>query len=700
MASRDTYWASWKIEKLLPELTLLIGNYFKKLEQDSILDLWSDCLECYYNYKADGDHGRVIEFHRGIIDGSSTDQINVRGNVFRALITNILQSMVADTPLWQPVASNSDYSTQAQVVAAKNLLDHMYCELKAHDVFRRAAESANIMGRGYVIQYWDITDKKMQLWPSNPFRVISALQANHEPQWYIVAQRVCKWDVVAKYQVPKQDVLKLSNDNILRYNTNCSINNVFDMSMGGEEWKYNRDYIDLFHFFHDRTAAMPDGRYVIFANDKSYYYDGSLPFDFPVHVIEPNKIENSPYAYSPAFDLIAYAKMHDATLSNMVDRLFKGRQWVSMQSDGQAKPEIDPANRIIKNAKAEAIDTTSLPSELMKVHELLKSEMKLVTARNDTVLGESTAKSGAHAALLYQVANQFTHTLNASFTRMIEDVGSAQLDLIKTFLEDPIMLRLSGEDNRPYLTEFKTDQIENIKSTTVKLVNPMLATPAGRLTIAQDVLGKEQGPDAVRKYLRILDGGNIDELYQDNRDLELTIEKEHDSLANYRELTLDWATAHKGRPIQPPMLVVVQVRALVSDPHAEHLAEHLRWRSSPRVRSDPQLIQYLDRHIEEHMWLSQYGDMRYLTASGQQRMPGGEPQGQPLPQGIAGPGVPATPPVPDATRPGSPVMPGLGPPQQMSTQRPAPRALPTQPSAPVSPIQGSPSAVAGSDATG
>src|SRR5690606_36166773 len=65
------------------------------------------------------------------------------------------------------------------------------------------------------------------------------------------------------------------------------------------------DLIPVYEFYHKRTSAMPDGRYIMFLSQDITLLDAPMPYrQLPVYPITPSKYLGTPYGYSPLFDII------------------------------------------------------------------------------------------------------------------------------------------------------------------------------------------------------------------------------------------------------------------------------------------------------------------------------------------------------------------------------------------------------------
>ena len=158
----------------------------------------------------------------------------------------------------------------------------------------------------------------------------------------------------------------------------------------------------------------------------------------------------------------------------------------------------------------------------------------------------------------------------------------------------------------------------------------------------------------VEQYSTVMNTGRLDLLTEGQEEETLTIQKENEFLL-------------QGQP----------VIAMITDDHASHIRAHKSVLADPELRKDPELVQRVQQHLQEHIDLLRSVDPDLLTIIGQQPLspPGGSPANQPqqppgdasmqgvTPQTMGGPVNPApapgmpnlpTPPAPFQNMPSGP----------------------------------------------
>lgn len=175
-------------------------------------------------------------------------------------------------------------------------------------------------------------------------------------------------------------------------------------------------------------------------------------------------------------------------------------------------------------------------------------------------------------------------------------------------------------------------------------------TTAGRAQVAENLLqmGLIESPE---KYLMVMNTGNLDYLTEGKMDEMMTIKGENEAMVRGEE-----------------------VIAIFSDHHALHIKEHRDVLADYTLRRDPELVQEVLDHIQEHITLLQTTDPNILAICGENPLapPGGAP---------INPGQPN---VPTQGGPAQAMDPNMGQPGMPKQPRPAGEGdiLPEQPTTP------------------
>ncbi|MCB0508501.1 MAG: hypothetical protein KDD21_09390, partial [Bacteroidetes bacterium] len=207
---------------------------------------------------------------------------------------------------------------------------------------------------------------------------------------------------------------------------------------------------------------------------------------------------------------------------------------------------------------------------------------------------ESSLKSGNALALVQSMALQFVSGLQQSYVKLIEDVGTGTINMLKDFAAVPRVAMIVGESNRSYMKEFSGDDLSSVNRVIVDVGNPLAKTTAGRVQMAEQMLqmGLIKTPE---QYIGIINHGKL-ETMTDGIDKQLLLTK---------------AENEKLIAGESPV-------AVFTEPHSLHIKEHRDVLSDPDLKNDPDLVMRVQAHIQEHINLLRTTDPATLQMLGEQ----------------------------------------------------------------------------------
>jgi hypothetical protein len=127
--------------------------------------------------------------------------------------------------------------------------------------------------------------------------------------------------------------------------------------------------------------------------------------------------------------------------------------------------------------------------------------------------------------------------------------------------------------------EFIGDDLKPIKRIIAKVSNPLMATAAGRLEVANQLMSQQMIPDP-QSYFDVLEGAPESIMYSGIEDEQSLIQKENDDL---REGLL--------------------VQALFFDSHDKHIMSHKSLTYDTEIRRNGEMLSAILAHIDEHEML-------------------------------------------------------------------------------------------------
>ena len=631
--------------------TLDVNGYLDKLKE-----AWSAYHGAYYTDIGSG--------HRLTFSGEQGELVNLPVNHYRNICRHILNMVTANRPAMQARATNTDYKSLVQTKLANGLLDYYMREKRLEDYLIRAIEHAIVFGSGYVKMEWnamtgevhdyieptfrremqsrmvsdpetgeeyeeeyeeDMLDEEgnpiveeegypiyegdVEFSTVSPFDIVfdSTKEDNAKHEWVLIRSFKNRFDLAAKYPEKEDQILKQeTKDQKERYDFNGAF---YDES----------DDIAVYEFYHKRTESMPDGRYMLFVDSEDgVLMDAPMPYrDLPVFRVVPGEILGTPYGYTDTFDLLpiqdALNSLYSTILSNQ--NAF-GVQNILMPRGADINPQslsgglniIEYNNQV---GKPEPFNMTQTPKEVFSFIEVLEQAMETVSGVSSVTRGnpEASLKSGNALALVQSMSLQFISGLQHSYVKLIEDVGTGLVNMLKDFASVPRIAMIVGESNRTYMKEFTGDDLSQINRVIVDVGNPLAKTTAGRVQMAEQMLQMNliKTPE---QYISVINSGKLESM-TDGIDRQLMLVKAENE----------------------KLIAGEDVVAVAIEPHSLHIKEHRDVLADPDLKNDPELVTRVMTHIQEHIDHLRMADPDLLMHIGEQPLspPGGSPANIPMP---------------------------------------------------------------------
>lgn len=645
-------------------------KWFHNLDINGYLDKIKEAWAAYYGaYYSDIGAGNGITF-----SGEQGELANLPVNHYRNICEHIHVMVTSSRPAMQARATNTDYKSLVQTKLANGLLDYYLREKKLEDYFSRAAEEAIVLGSGYLKMEWNATSGEVydyneeletpiyegdvSITNLSIFDVVfdSTKEDPSQNDWVLCRSFKNRFDLAAKFPDQAESILKMqTKSDMERYNFNGSF---YDET----------DDIAIYEFYHKRTEAMPEGRYMLFCDHDVVLMDVPMPYrDLPVYRISPYDILGTPYGYTNTFGLLpiqdAINSLHSAILTNQ--NAFAVQNVLSPRgSDVQVSQINSGMNFIEYNAQAgkpEALNLLSTSPETYNYISMLEKSMETLSGISSVTRGnpESSLESGTALALVQSMSLQFISGLQHSYVRLIEDVGTGLINMLKDFAAVPRLAMIVGESNRTYMKEFSGDDLSSVNRVMVDLGNPLANTTAGRVQMAEQMLQMNliKTPE---QYISVMNTGNLDTM-TDGVDRQLMLTRSENEKLVDGELP----------------------SAVFTEPHSLHIREHRDVLSDPDLKNDPDLVSRVQAHIQQHIELLRTTDPATLQMLGEQPLapPGGSPANQPTPDQMVNQSAMGDMPVDTAMMPANDVAEAAGASMPEPATPPAPFAdLPTDPS--------------------
>lgn len=674
MENKKQYWASLPVDELAPEIVKRTEEYFEYLQTTGLMRKFMKSHNVFYGHSFSG----MFQSSSEIAYGGEQGELNlVKVNEYRLNINHVLVMTTQTRPALDARATNTDSKSKEQTILANGILGYYLREKRLERFLKTACEHALIWGEGYVEMEWDTqtgapygvdpgTGKVLKEGdiryrnPMGPMEVIRDVysQEYNPRDWKIVIRHMNKFDLIAQYpefedEIHAQAVSLMDS----KYSDIAGMNS----SKSGVQ-------IPVKFFYHPDSSALPGGRYAICLDAKTILFDGPMPYEnlpngIPLYRIVPAELYGTAFGYTHAWDALGLCEVNDALHSTIVTNnttfgvqnvlVPRGHDIGYQQLTGGLNLiEYDP-----KLGKPEALQLTKTAPETYKYADDNSRKISLLLGVNEVIKGDPQAslESGSALALVANQALQFNSGLQASYTALLEDVGTATIRMLQTFANTKRVASIAGTKERFMLREFSAQDLDQVNSVVVDVANPLSQTVSGRLEMAKDLLQVPGAIQSVDQYIQVIETGQLRPLTEDKENVLLTMDIENEMLAG----------GQKPTPI-------------ITDKHQLHINSHTGVLAMPDARQDTSVVQAVLSHIQDHINLLATADPRILIVTGQQPLPPPPPPGQPPqgpqqgpppPQGPQGQPHVMHPPVPQHP-PGPPQGPGMGGPPQITNPTP------------------------------
>lgn len=656
--NRNEYFATLPTEDIGAELVRRIEDWYQHMAMTGVFRKIHKSYNAYYGYNSNGAGHTASE----IVRSGEQGELNlVKVNHLRNLVQHLLVMTTSTRPAMDARAINTDYRSLAQTTLANGILDYYLREKKLERYLKLATEYALVFGEGFIRMEWNATQGTeyvadpetnqikytgdIEYSVLNPLDVVRDLYApdcnNHD--WLMIRHFKNRFELIAKYPEFREEILEVETKDNLDFTFNIN----FKLGSGS-------DLIPVYEFYHKKSDALPDGRQVVFISKEAVFYDGPLPYkEIPIYRIAPADFIGTPNGYSVAFDLTALQESVDALYSIILTNnaafgvqnilIPQGANIAYNQLSGSLNViEYDP--NVANGAKPEALQLTHTAPETFNFLNKMEQAMETISGVNSVARGnpEANLRSGNALALIQSMALQFNSGLQQSYAQLVEDVGTATLTTLRDFAAVPRVAMIVGQSNRSYMQEFTGNDLDKIDRVVVDLGNPLSKTTAGKLEMANNLLqqGLIKRPE---DYIMVMKTGNLDTMMEGDMAELMNIKSENELLA-------------KGQSA-----IVVTV-----DNHALHIKEHKSVIASPQARQNPQIVNAVLGHIQDHINELRNVDPGLLNVLGYAPLPPAPP-----PPGAVPPGPPQGPGSPPPSG-------GPGPKPQMGPQ-PNPNGGPSMP---------------------
>lgn len=621
----DEYFASLETEKVGPEIFARIENFYEYLRTSGRLNLYKRSYDYYFQAVKTG--GRVYQ------TGDEGEFTNVDLADYRNILQHLKVMTTSTRPTFEPKATNSDHKSMSQTILANGLLEYYLREKKLERFGDLATEYALRYGDGYVELDWNATagaayvldengneikEGDLEAYAYGPLDVILDYTRNGslECDWRITRRFKNKYDIAEKYAPKKMENGRDKNQDLREKILSCSTSEDAKQFMFGTPRHEESDLIPVYTLHHRRTESVPNGRLVRLVSPDAILTDGPLPFkNITLFRIAAGDQDGTPFGYSVAFDLLPLQQTINALVSTISTNAatFGVQNIAAPKGHGLTISQIVEGLNLLEYdaqfGKPEALNLLSIPAEIFKFVDQVRNMMEVVAGLTSVTRGtpEASLKSGAALALVQSMAIQFNSNLQQSYAQLLEDIGTGIVEILQNFATTKRVASIAGKSNRSLMREWSGQDLDQISRVTVDLGNPLSRTTAGRVNMAEALLGAQMIENP-QQYLQVLQTGRLDPMIEGKTSELLNIKSENERISNGDVPTV-----------------------VMTDKHPLHIQEHKPVMDSPESREDPSVVNAWTNHIQQHFEIWRSTPPELLGVLGLQPIP---PQQMPMaPQG-------------------------------------------------------------------
>ena len=274
----SVYFAAKEAKETASILMAKAKSFYNVLEANFYLEKLARMWRVYHGcFEVSVGGGHQISF-----TGEQEELVSLHVNHFRNLAQHIHVMITASRPVMEARAINSDYKSIAQTYLANGILDYYMREKKLEDALKTAVEMAIILGAGFIKMEWNATsgntydidengieikEGEIEFTNLSPFDVtFDGSKESHKHDWYQIRTFKNRFDLMAKYP-------ELTDK--LRGIPSKSDSSIYRMALLSNDVT---DDIPVYEFFHRKTEAMPEGRYMMFCDPETVMLDTPIPY--------------------------------------------------------------------------------------------------------------------------------------------------------------------------------------------------------------------------------------------------------------------------------------------------------------------------------------------------------------------------------------------------------------------------------------
>lgn len=365
--------------------------------------------------------------------------------------------------------------------------------------------------------------------------------------------------------------------------------------------------VEVWIYYHKRTAAVPYGRMQIQLPDGSVLDSSTLPewvpFEgLPLFRMCPDSMINTPHGYAVTTSAGGLQEGLNIGASAMLTNMSAFARKLIIAQKGM---EVEASNITgdLKLLEVEfgpngqppitSVDLMGNQSGLMDMLNWYVGQIEQDTGANSIVRGDPKGVTAGVAINLYQsMALQFASPYEATRSNAIAWMATSVVRAYQSYPNVQREVKIVGPSKIASLLKYYGSELTGIDSFTVDPGNPATRTLAMRYNMA--VALKQDGvPIEPDKLVHLMKTGDWDSTVEGSDAINNNIRAENEKLL-------------MGQP----------VHVIPGDDPVRHARGHLAVLSNQKVRESPELVKIVLNHYNEHLKQMSKGDIIMKLAAG------------------------------------------------------------------------------------
>lgn len=501
-----------------------------------------------------GYYGRGVtgaaDRHSLVEGGEDGETLEWEPNVIRTVVTHAVSLVAGQHPEVRPVAVNGDATSLARTRLAARLHEYYETQTGGRDVLVECVRGGFLAGSWTVALAWapkdgrewgvhpetgqpmyegDVRHLSLPSWRCTWDDTAADVGAR---KWVAFRVRASRWELAAQLEATKPEVarkLRATSPASSQHDATVapylagteSYGRVLDSLLGET---LGDDSVWVWEVRHVPSPACPRGRLLRFVAPDMVVWDSAevgvaYPYSsLAAHEYCPERVVGAHAGHTAASDTLAAQQVLALCATAMATTVNIGGQMHLWAPSGAGAPQVrhlSTGNTILESSQPpQPIEYPALRPELLQAAEWAMARAREALALNDVVVGAPPKGMPASAQALQRAqAVAYHQVAQGAYYRLVQDVATTRLQLLRDFARSPRVTRLAGEDSAYEVREWRAEDLEGVDGFVVRPVAPGTSSLEARQAMAE-MLGQlgQLKPEGLWRFLQT---GNLEAAMRD-----------------------------------------------------------------------------------------------------------------------------------------------------------------------------------------